>query len=44
MLDLFNTDFFIVRLSLIVVCNELIKLEIEFIAILFITLGYILLL
>ncbi|EJB33858.1 hypothetical protein HPNQ4053_0917 [Helicobacter pylori NQ4053] len=41
---MFNTDFFIVRLSLIVVCNELIELEIEFILILFAALGYILLL
>ncbi|EJC06126.1 hypothetical protein HPHPP11B_1167 [Helicobacter pylori Hp P-11b] len=40
---MFNTDFFIVRLSLIVICNELIELEIEFIAILFVALGYILL-
>ncbi|EJB73355.1 hypothetical protein HPHPA16_1193 [Helicobacter pylori Hp A-16] len=39
---MFNTDFFIVRLSLIVICNELIELEIEFIAILFVALGYIL--
>ncbi|EMH36062.1 hypothetical protein HMPREF1426_00408 [Helicobacter pylori GAM80Ai] len=39
---MFNTDFFIVRLSLIVICNEWIELEIEFIAILFVALGYIL--